>query len=200
MITLGNRIKKISGVRDFSPDSSSWRVPHSQINLRFSQSGQNFSRFAFFWFFKAQRPKGGGPLGEKKYFFKKCLKFWPKWSQLTRKVVLIPKMYRSKSKYVRIKGSCTIHVSVQPCTPCKACMGWKDAVSRSRPYNIYISWLSSTFLIIWDCFGPHWWHFLKKYFFSPKGPPFGFWALKNQKNPNCEKFWPDWAKQLFIWL
>ena len=35
--------------------------------------------------------------------------------------------------------------------------------------------------------------------FSPKGCLF-FLTLKNQKNPNWKRFWPDWAKTLFILL
>ena len=42
-------------------------------------------------------------------------------------------------------------------------------------------------------------YFLKNAcFVQPKALPFGFWALKNQKNPNYENFWSDRTK--FIWL
>ena len=87
---------------------------------------------------------------------------------------------------------------VHSCT--QSCTVHAPLILTTLPIDIYIFGISPTFLIIWDHFGQNWRHFLKKYFFSPKGPPFGFWALKNQKNPNCEKFWPDWAKPLFIWL
>ena len=87
---------------------------------------------------------------------------------------------------------------VHGCT--QSCTVHAPLILTTLPIDIYIFGISPTFLIIWDHFGQNWRHFLKKYFFSPKGPPFGFWALKNQKNPNCEKFWPDWAKPLFIWL
>ena len=44
-ITLGN---KDFGVWDFSTESISLWVPHSQMNSGFAQSGQNFSQFGFF--------------------------------------------------------------------------------------------------------------------------------------------------------
>ena len=87
---------------------------------------------------------------------------------------------------------------VHGCT--QSCTVHAPLILTALPIDIYIFGISPTFLIIWDHFGQNWRHFLKKYFFSPKGPPFGFWALKNQKNQNCEKFWPDSAKPLFIWL
>ena len=54
MITLGN---KDFGVWDFSSESISLGVPYSQMNSGFAESGQNFSQFWFFWFFKAQNPQ-----------------------------------------------------------------------------------------------------------------------------------------------
>ena len=126
-------------------------------------------------------------MGEKNIFFKKCPKCWPKYSQIIRNVVLIPKMYISMGKAVRIKRACTVHDSVQLCAPCNVHGPKRWCFNIQTTQYIYIFGISTTFLMIWEYFGQYLGHFLKKIFFSPKGPPFDFWALKNQKNPNFKK-------------
>ena len=44
----------------------------------------------------------------------------------------------------------------------------------SRCPNIYVFGISTTNVVIWHYFGKDLRQFLKKIFFSPKGPPFGF--------------------------
>ena len=94
-----------------------------------------------------------------------------------------------------------------PCTLYRACTA---VLSHARCMHLWFWQLYPLIYTFLESAQLFWWFetilakigdtFWKNIFFSLKGPPFGFWALKNQKNQNCEKFWPKWAKPLFIWL
>ena len=71
--------------------------------------------------------------------------------------VWVPTMARERSVNA-ILGAQSVHVQY----------------SMIRCPNICVFGISTTNVVIWTYFGKDWRHFLKKIFFSPKGPPFGF--------------------------
>ena len=158
-----------------------------------------FFAILIFLIFQSSKTKGG-TIGWKKIFFQKM-------SPMLSKIVSNDKKYWAEFRNIYIvwsgplNGTFSAHVRYTGRARLYSVMHGACTFDSDHFTNdIYIFGISTTFLMIWEYFGQHLGHFLKKIFFSPKGPPFDFWALKNQKNPNCEKLWPDWTKPRLIWL
>ena len=86
---------------------------------------------------------------------------------MTTFVVLIPKTY-ILGHVITLYCPFTLGARNIACTEHARAM-----VGTPTPY-IYVFGVSVTNVVIWHYFGKDWRQFLKKIFFSPKGPPFGF--------------------------
>ena len=116
----------------------------------------------------------GWTLGWKKYLFKKVLRFGWEYFKNLGNFLLTPETLTLTALCI-LKKRAWYYMGQIP----KSNMFWESAkifIIFKYSYSILRTfWKNNVFI---------------------QGSPFGFWpylSLFSHKNPNCEKFWPDWA-------